>query len=87
MVPFSSPWVGQPGAWFSPAPQFGTLELRMPDQPTSVELAGALIALVRELCRAAVEGELRIADRGHYLHNRWAAMRFGPAAELIHPDG
>ena len=30
---------------------------------------------------------MRVADRGDYVHNRWAAMRFGPAAELIHPDG
>jgi carboxylate-amine ligase len=70
-----------------PAPRFGTLEIRMPDQPTSVELSGAFVAIVHALCREAVEGELRLADRGDYVHNRWAAMRFGPAAELIHPDG
>jgi gamma-glutamyl:cysteine ligase YbdK (ATP-grasp superfamily) len=27
------------------------------------------------------------ADRGDYAQNRWAALRFGPRAELIHPDG
>ena len=27
------------------------------------------------------------ARSGDYLQNRWAAARFGPAAELIHPDG
>ena len=70
-----------------PAPRFGTIEIRMPDQPTSVELSGAFAAVVQALCREAVDGELRVADRGDYLHNRWAAMRFGPAAELIHPDG
>jgi glutamate---cysteine ligase / carboxylate-amine ligase len=71
-----------------PAPRFGTIEIRMPDQPTSVELSGAFAAIVQALCREAVEGDdLRIADRGDYVHNRWAAMRFGPAAELIHPDG
>jgi carboxylate-amine ligase len=70
-----------------PAPRFGTIEIRMPDQPTSVELSGAFAAIVQALCREAVEGELRLADRGDYVHNRWAAMRFGPAAELIHPDG
>jgi carboxylate-amine ligase len=70
-----------------PAPRFGTLEIRMPDQPTSVELSGAFVSIVQALCREAVEGELRVADRGDYVHNRWAAMRFGPAAELIHPDG
>jgi carboxylate-amine ligase len=70
-----------------PAPRFGTLEIRMPDQPTSVALSGAFAAVVQALCREAVEGELRVADRGDYLHNRWTAMRYGPAAELIHPDG
>jgi carboxylate-amine ligase len=69
-----------------PAPRFGTLEIRMPDQPTSVALSGAFAAVVQALCREAVEGDLRVADRGDYVHNRWAAMRFGPAAELIHPD-
>jgi glutamate---cysteine ligase / carboxylate-amine ligase len=70
-----------------PAPRFGTLEIRVADQPTSVELSGALAAIVQALCREAVDGDLRVADRGDYLHNRWAAARFGPAAELIHPDG
>jgi carboxylate-amine ligase len=69
-----------------PAPRFGTLEIRMPDQPTSVALSGAFAAVVQALCREAVDRELRLADRGDYAHNRWAAMRFGPAAELIHPD-
>ena len=27
------------------------------------------------------------ARRGDYAQNRWAASRFGPQAELIHPDG
>jgi gamma-glutamyl:cysteine ligase YbdK (ATP-grasp superfamily) len=27
------------------------------------------------------------ARRGDYAQNRWAALRFGPRAELIHPDG
>ncbi|HEY2935341.1 MAG TPA: YbdK family carboxylate-amine ligase [Gaiellaceae bacterium] len=70
-----------------PAPQFGTLEIRIPDQPTAVERSAALVELVVALCRTALDQELRVADRGDYLHNRWAAMRFGPAAELIHPDG
>ena len=70
-----------------PAPRFGTIEIRVPDQPTSVELSGAFVAVVQALVREAVESEPRTADRGDYVHNRWAAMRFGPAAELIHPDG
>ena len=27
------------------------------------------------------------ANRGDYAQNRWAALRFGPRAELIHPQG
>jgi gamma-glutamyl:cysteine ligase YbdK (ATP-grasp superfamily) len=27
------------------------------------------------------------ADRGLYAQNRWAALRFGREAELVHPDG
>ena len=27
------------------------------------------------------------ANRGNYAQNRWAALRFGPRAQLIHPDG
>src|SRR5262249_36305626 len=70
-----------------PAPQFGTLEIRIADQPTDVGRSAALVELVVALCRRALDDDLRVADRGDYLHNRWAAMRFGPAAELIHPDG
>lgn len=72
-----------------PAPQLGTLEIRIPDQPTSVARSAALVALAVALCREAAEGDddPPAADRGAYAHNRWAAMRFGPAAELIHPEG
>jgi gamma-glutamyl:cysteine ligase YbdK (ATP-grasp superfamily) len=27
------------------------------------------------------------ANRGDYAQNRWAALRFGPRAELVHPKG
>ncbi len=73
-----------------PHPRFGTLEIRMPDQPTSVELSGALVALLQALCckiAAEPDGEARPAERGDFQQNRWAASRFGPNAELIHPDG
>jgi carboxylate-amine ligase len=72
-----------------PAPQFGTIEIRVPDQPTSGRLTAALTALVQALCKTVLDGPARPVDpvrRGDYLHNRWAAMRFGPAAELIHPE-
>jgi carboxylate-amine ligase len=70
-----------------PHPRLGTLEIRMPDQPTSLARSTAFVALIRELCRWALECEPRTADRGDYAQNRWAASRFGPRAELIHPDG
>ena len=70
-----------------PHPRFGTLEIRMPDQPTRLAVTAALTALLQTLC-ASLEGhEARPAERGDYAQNRWAALRFGPGAELIHPDG
>jgi carboxylate-amine ligase len=71
-----------------PHPRFGTLEVRAPDQPTSVTLTGALVALLQALCVTVLEAEPpQPANRGDYAQNRWAALRFGPRAELIHPDG
>jgi glutamate---cysteine ligase / carboxylate-amine ligase len=71
-----------------PHPHFGTLEIRVPDQPTSVKLTAAFVALLQALCKTVVEGPPpRPAQRGDYAQNRWAALRFGPRAELIHPDG
>ena len=71
-----------------PHPRFGTLEIRVPDQPTSVELTGAFVGLLQALSKTIVEGPPpKPAQRGDYAQNRWAALRFGPRAELIHPDG
>lgn len=72
-----------------PHPWFGTLEIRMPDQPTSLALSGAFVALLQALCKTLVEAGSRSspAERGDYQQNRWAAARFGPGAQLIHPDG
>lgn len=71
-----------------PHPKFGTLEVRAPDQPTEVERTGAFVALLQALCVTVLEAEPSApADRGDYAQNRWAALRFGPRAELIHPDG
>ena len=71
-----------------PHPTFGTLEIRAPDQPTSVERSAAFAALLQALCATVLDGpETAPADRGDYAQNRWAAFRFGPRAELIHPDG
>jgi glutamate---cysteine ligase / carboxylate-amine ligase len=72
-----------------PHPRFGTLEIRTPDQPTSIERTGALVRLLRALCEWALEAPPRKFDpgeRGVYQQNRWAAARFGPHANLIHPD-
>jgi carboxylate-amine ligase len=74
-----------------PHPKFGTLEIRMPDQPTDVHLSAAFAALLQALCDKLLQGsDSRVVDparRGDYAQNRWAAARFGPRAELIHPDG
>ncbi len=73
-----------------PHPRLGTLEVRMPDQPTDVRLSAAYAALVQALAATVLRNGAVAPDparRGDYLQNRWAAARFGPAAELIHPDG
>jgi carboxylate-amine ligase len=71
-----------------PHPKLGTLEVRVPDQPTDVRLSTAFAALLQALCKAALDGALPgrplAAD---YTQNRWSAARFGPRAELLHPDG
>jgi len=73
-----------------PHPSFGTLEIRMPDQPTAPERTTGFVALLRGLCEAVLEEPPREYDpaaRGLYDQNRWAASRFGLAGELVHPDG
>ena len=73
-----------------PHPRFGTLEVRMPDQTTALERTGVFIELLRALVRAVLEEPPPAYDparRGDYQQNRWAALRFGMEAELIHPDG
>jgi carboxylate-amine ligase len=72
-----------------PHPKFGTLEVRMPDQPTDVTRTGALLVLVHALAAWAVEQPLPSAsagDRAVFDQNRWAASRFGPRATFIHPE-
>ncbi len=70
-------------------PRFGTLEIRTPDQPTSIEQTAGLVRLLHALCAWALDAPPRKVDpgeRGVYQQNRWAAARFGPHGELIHPD-
>jgi glutamate---cysteine ligase / carboxylate-amine ligase len=72
-----------------PHPKFGTIEIRMPDQPTDVARSGAFVELLRNLAAWALEQSPRAGqagDRTIYDQNRWAASRFGPRAGLIHPD-
>ena len=71
-----------------PHPKLGTLEIRMPDQPTDVRRTGAFVALVHALAAWALEqapAPAAAGDRAVFMQNRWAASRFGPRAELIHP--
>ncbi|MGH3003222.1 MAG: carboxylate-amine ligase [Gaiellaceae bacterium] len=78
-----------------PHPLLGTLEVRIPDQPTDVRLSAAFAALLQALCASALRDDglvcnrLFLADRGRadYAQNRWAAARFGQHAKLLHPDG
>jgi glutamate---cysteine ligase / carboxylate-amine ligase len=67
-----------------PHPRYGTLEVRIPDQPTRLATTVALAELARALVAGAPSR--RPADRGLYAQNRWAALRFGPSAELVHLD-
>jgi carboxylate-amine ligase len=70
-------------------PRFGTLEVRVPDQCTSLERTAAVVRLIRDLCAWALEAPVRELDpgaRGVYDQNRWAASRFGPHGKLVHPD-
>jgi carboxylate-amine ligase len=72
-----------------PHPRFGTLEIRTPDQATSLERTAALVRLLCALCEWALDAPARAFDpgeRGVYMQNRWAASRFGPHGKLIHPD-
>ena len=72
-------------------PSFGTLEIRMADQPTAVPTTCALVALLQALCAYALDELPPVRDEAArivYDQNRWAALRFGPRAALIHPlDG
>jgi glutamate---cysteine ligase / carboxylate-amine ligase len=69
-----------------PHPRFGTLEIRMPDQPTSLAVSSAFVALLQALCVAVLDAPRPNSDSGArrvYPQNRWAAARFGLSAELI----
>jgi glutamate---cysteine ligase / carboxylate-amine ligase len=69
-----------------PHPKFGTLEVRMPDQPTALDRTTAFVALLQALSAHFAEaGDETASDRGVYQQNRWAALRYGAEAKLLHP--
>jgi len=74
-----------------PHPKLGTLEVRVADQPTDVALSSSFAALLQAMCATALDGGLPAADtlgdrgRADYVQNRWAAARFGPRGDLLHP--
>jgi carboxylate-amine ligase len=68
-----------------PHPRFGTLEIRIADQPTRLETTSGIATLLQAMV-SRLEGA-GPADRGLYAQNRWGALRFGWEAELVHPDG
>ncbi|MFN2471204.1 MAG: YbdK family carboxylate-amine ligase [Gaiellaceae bacterium] len=73
-----------------PHPRFGTLEVRVPDQPTALERSVAFAALVQALVVTVLRSDPLAYDppgRALYTQNRWAALRAGLDAELVHPDG
>jgi carboxylate-amine ligase len=70
-----------------PHPRLGTLEIRMPDQPTSLQRTALIVEAIRRLAETAAPRDGDPARRGDYAQNRWAAARFGLDAELVHPDG
>lgn len=65
-------------------PALGTLELRMPDQPTDPAIAVGLVALLHALAVWAAQVDGAPASRADYQTNRFHAARFGPRAELVH---
>jgi carboxylate-amine ligase len=67
-----------------PHPRFGTLEIRIADQPTSLARTELIVRVIRDL---VADAPSRVTPRGDYLQNRWTAARFGVDAQLIHPDG
>jgi carboxylate-amine ligase len=67
-----------------PHPRFGTLEIRIADQPTSLERTALVVRMLRNLVANAAPASV---NRGDYIQNRWAASQSGLDATLLHPDG
>ncbi len=63
-----------------PHPRLGTIEVRIADQPTSVERSAALAALVQALCAAGPESDW---DADAYFARREAASRGDAATDWL----
>ncbi|MBD0339201.1 MAG: YbdK family carboxylate-amine ligase [Thermoleophilia bacterium] len=68
-----------------PHPLYGTLEIRIADQPTALERTVELVAVLHRLCGELLDGDSAPADRALYEEARWAAAHYGPRARLPHP--
>jgi carboxylate-amine ligase len=66
-------------AW--PRPEYGTLEVRVLDQPTSVRRSADLAAEVQRLVREAAESDREPFDRAEYAERRESAGREGGGPE------
>ncbi len=66
-------------AW--PRPEYGTLEVRVLDQPTSLRRTGELAAEVQRLVREAADDENEPIDREEYAAERERAGREGGGPE------
>jgi carboxylate-amine ligase len=71
-------------------PGFGTLEVRVCDQPATAAESAALAAVVQALCRHLAEGcdagpLPPPASRERIEENRWRALRHGPDGSLLDP--
>jgi glutamate---cysteine ligase / carboxylate-amine ligase len=66
-------------AW--PRPEYGTLEVRVLDQPTSLGRTLELVAEVQRLVREAAHGDGRPFDRDEYAARREVAGRLGGGPE------
>jgi glutamate---cysteine ligase / carboxylate-amine ligase len=64
-----------------PRPEYGTLEVRVLDQPTSLRRTAELAAEVQRLVREAAEGNGKRHDRAEYAAQRDAAGREGGGPE------
>lgn len=68
-------------AW--PRPEYGTLEVRIMDQPTSVRQSALLAGAVQTFVREAADTDSEVLDRAEYAKARDEAARepIGPEAE------